>query len=49
MIIIPIKPRNSAAVRWKRITSPRIITAKTVVKRGVVNPSAVAFQDASSL
>ena len=43
MIIIPINPNNKAAVRWKRMTSPKTITASTVVKRGVVKPRAVAF------
>ena len=43
MIIIPIKPSRRAAVRWKRITSPKTITASTVVNSGVVKPRAVAF------
>ena len=43
MIIIPIKPSKRAAVRWKRMTSPKTTTASTVVNSGVVKPRAVAF------
>ena len=48
IIRMPIKPSIRAAVRWKRITSPSTITARIVVKSGVVNPRAVAPNEGST-